>query len=401
MEKVEGLLQNLKLSEAERKGLRLGSDGGKCKESGKRKALDDGPWKFNNDLLVMADFDPNKSLEEYEFDTIPIWLRVRKLPLGRMNRSTGEAIGDEVGEFVQVDVGADDMAIGEYLRVKVKLNIKEPLKRGLMIHIEGCQVARWCPFEYEFLPEFCYTCGIIGHEDKICSLKLARGEKQQFGPWLRAWMPKRSSQGERKSWEGKGGNNSWGFGFTNRSGGSGSDSRSWRVEGASGDGAKAPEKGDEATSPLKKLPDSCVKGNQKQLVYPEENGSILVALEKNVSGEKGSEKLELGGEKEGVEMTNMAQGLGATRWLGGGKNKGSGNGGQSERIIKKFKRKDKQERGKKSGEICSIPMVMAGSKRGAEPMEIEEEKGIKEGKKLRSSKTVVEAGLSVQPCKDQ
>lgn len=31
MEKVEGLLQNLKLSEAERKGLRLGSDGGKCK----------------------------------------------------------------------------------------------------------------------------------------------------------------------------------------------------------------------------------------------------------------------------------------------------------------------------------------------------------------------------------
>jgi hypothetical protein len=179
MEKVEGLLRNLKLSEAEKKGVRLSGEVGKqrageakalgmvllekpanveglevslgriwcplkglrCKElganvfmftflqeSGKRKALDDGPWKFNNDLLVMMDFDPNKTLEEYTFDTIPICLRVLKLPLGRMNRDTGEAIGDEVGEFIQVDVREDDMAIGEYLRVKVKLNIKEPLR---------------------------------------------------------------------------------------------------------------------------------------------------------------------------------------------------------------------------------------------------------------------------------
>lgn len=39
----------------------------------------------------------------------------------------------------------------------------------------------WCRFEYEFLPDFCYTCGMIGHGDKDCLIKVKKGEKQQFG----------------------------------------------------------------------------------------------------------------------------------------------------------------------------------------------------------------------------
>ena len=50
----------------------------------------------------------------------------------------------------------------------------------------------WCPFEYEFLPEFCYVCGMLGHEDKMCKVKLKHGEKAQFGPWMRSYMPWRS-----------------------------------------------------------------------------------------------------------------------------------------------------------------------------------------------------------------
>jgi hypothetical protein len=33
--------------------------------SGKRKALNVGPWTFNKELMVMQDFDPTKALEEY------------------------------------------------------------------------------------------------------------------------------------------------------------------------------------------------------------------------------------------------------------------------------------------------------------------------------------------------
>ena len=41
-----------------------------------RRALEDGPWWFDKELLVMEEFDPDKTVEEYDFNLIPMWLRV-------------------------------------------------------------------------------------------------------------------------------------------------------------------------------------------------------------------------------------------------------------------------------------------------------------------------------------
>ena len=56
---------------------------------------------FGNDLLVIEDFDLSKTVDEYSFASIPIWVRVFNLPLGMMKKETGA----EIGEFVEVDVG--------------------------------------------------------------------------------------------------------------------------------------------------------------------------------------------------------------------------------------------------------------------------------------------------------
>ena len=73
--------------------------------SGKRKALEEGPWMVGKNLIVMVDFDPAKTLEEYEFTIIPIWVRVTKMPLGFMSEENGGIIGDEIGEFMEVTRG--------------------------------------------------------------------------------------------------------------------------------------------------------------------------------------------------------------------------------------------------------------------------------------------------------
>jgi hypothetical protein len=140
MEKAADLLENMKLSDQERKGVRIGwTDGRKmgviepqaitklmsdkpafaeameealgriwcplkglrCKdlgeniflctfhqESGKRKALNDGPWMFSKSLLVVEDFVLSKTLNQYAFQSVPIWIRIFLLPLGDMNRAT-------------------------------------------------------------------------------------------------------------------------------------------------------------------------------------------------------------------------------------------------------------------------------------------------------------------------
>lgn len=67
-------------------------------ESSKKKALGSGPWSFNKDLIVIEKFVPSKTIDEYEFKFIPIWVRVYGIPLGMMSSETGELIGKNIGE---------------------------------------------------------------------------------------------------------------------------------------------------------------------------------------------------------------------------------------------------------------------------------------------------------------
>lgn len=183
MERVEGLVKGLKLSDLESKGGKIAwRDGRKmgvvesqaleklmsdkpafeeamattlgkfwcplrglgCKEmgdniflftfhqqSGKRKALDDGPWMFGKSLLVVENFDPSKSVKEYEFRKIPIWVQVFDLPLGMMCRDAGLAIGDIIGEALEVDAGPDGKAVGKFLRIKIRMDIFTAYHEGV------------------------------------------------------------------------------------------------------------------------------------------------------------------------------------------------------------------------------------------------------------------------------
>jgi hypothetical protein len=117
-----------------------------------------------------------------------------------MNRDTGEKIGNQIGQFMEADVNEDGMAIGEYLRVKVRIEINKPLMRGTNIQIGDTGRTRWSPFEYEFLPEFCFTCGILGHDDKACEIQLAKGEVQRYGRWMKAFVPRHKNDGGKQLW---------------------------------------------------------------------------------------------------------------------------------------------------------------------------------------------------------
>jgi hypothetical protein len=119
-----------------------------------RRALDDGPWMISKELLVVADFDGSKSLDEIDFSSIPSRIRVARLPVGLMTRSTTQVIGDEVGTFMEVDFESDDVAAGRFLRVKVRLDIHKPLQRSVTVDVGDSCGGRWCPMSYEFLPDF-------------------------------------------------------------------------------------------------------------------------------------------------------------------------------------------------------------------------------------------------------
>ena len=76
------------------------------------------------------------------------------------------------------------------MRVRVTLDLNLPLCRGRVITLaEGGK--SWVAFKYERLPNLCYWCGRLDHDDKNCELWIQskgtlKTENQQFGSYLRA-----------------------------------------------------------------------------------------------------------------------------------------------------------------------------------------------------------------------
>jgi hypothetical protein len=100
-------------------------------QGGKRHAMEEGPWEFGGGLFLVWDFEGNCGLDELEFQTTPCWVQIMHLPLGMMNRTIGEIIGNTIGSTIDVEAEENGLAIDRYLRVKVVLDICKPLTRGV------------------------------------------------------------------------------------------------------------------------------------------------------------------------------------------------------------------------------------------------------------------------------
>jgi hypothetical protein len=160
------------------------------------------------------------------------------------------------------------------------LDIRKPLMRGVTIHIGENMLPKWCPFEYEYLPDFCFTCGIIGHGDRRCVIKLKRGEQQQFVKWLKAAIPKKEFANSSYRWYddrgGSGQRRPLIYGFRNQYKRSGSDSDSWRKDGverrsslaSGGEDVEKSASEKEVSSPLKLPPPPAEQGgSQRRLEF--------------------------------------------------------------------------------------------------------------------------------------
>lgn len=84
------------------------------------------------------------------------------------NEYIGVLIGNSIGRLEQVDVETGEVVWGEYMRIRVSLDITKPLMWKNKFTI-GNLPPTWIHFSYERLLDYCYGYGIIGHNCKECS----------------------------------------------------------------------------------------------------------------------------------------------------------------------------------------------------------------------------------------
>ncbi|KAK2664345.1 hypothetical protein Ddye_002919 [Dipteronia dyeriana] len=99
-----------------------------------------------------------------------------------------------IGEVLVVDGGST----GKFMRVRVRMDIDQPLKRCLRVDIMGDGVETVMLLRYERLPNHCFKCGRVGHRTMDCAsnepIPVINGtEEPLFGLWLRATRPFRKN----------------------------------------------------------------------------------------------------------------------------------------------------------------------------------------------------------------
>lgn len=136
------------------------------------------PWSFEKALLAVAVTDGKEDPLAVSLHKQLFWIRVRGLPPiyledGRVE-STGKFIGDALGEHVRSMRGRGSGGVlGNYLRMRVGIDITKPMQAGINFRPAGDIVSRYYELEYEHLPFFCLFCGLLDHTGGGCPKRMA------------------------------------------------------------------------------------------------------------------------------------------------------------------------------------------------------------------------------------
>ena len=153
------------------------------------RILSSEPQSFNKHLVVMQWYEKEVPVGEVKFDRASFWDQLHGIPPRYMTLEAALKISNMIGEVSQPKE-FKEVDGGNFLRLKVQLDLSLPLCRGHLISLEnGKQI--WANFKYERLPNLCYWCGRLTHDDKDCEIwidseGMLKPEDRQFDSGLGA-----------------------------------------------------------------------------------------------------------------------------------------------------------------------------------------------------------------------
>ena len=131
------------------------------------RVLLQGPWSFDKYILLLHRLEVGESVTSLPFHKAAFRVQIHGLPTLSQTREAGVRIGGILGKVERVDVGDKGFSRGCYLRIRVIIDISQPLCQERMVRMGGSESC-WVEFKYERLPVFCYLCGKIDHDEKDC-----------------------------------------------------------------------------------------------------------------------------------------------------------------------------------------------------------------------------------------
>lgn len=91
-----------------------------------------------------------------------------------MTKMVGKQLGNFFGTFLQYDSKNNSNIWREYMRIRVRLDVRNPLKRKKnIVKKDKSEVVATC--KYEKLGDFCFISGLLSHTERFYKKKFEAG----------------------------------------------------------------------------------------------------------------------------------------------------------------------------------------------------------------------------------
>jgi hypothetical protein len=129
---------------------------------------------------------------------VDFWVQVHNLPTGFMTERVGKTLANYIGAFVEYDKNNNGSFWREYMRIKVRVDIRQPLKKESRVKNQG---GDWCTvhFKYEKLGIFCFICGVIGHGENRCAVRFSMTDDDGTRAWSKELRAEPRRRGGRQT----------------------------------------------------------------------------------------------------------------------------------------------------------------------------------------------------------
>ncbi|XP_024033517.1 uncharacterized protein LOC112095650 [Citrus clementina] len=153
-----------------------------------RRILDSGPWTFDQHILLVHRLGAEEQPQNVPLFHTNFWIQVYNLPLGFQSERILQSLGNYIGSFLESDENNLKGVWRNYMRLRVTLDVRKPLKRRMRLKRTGGEWF-WVDFKYERLNVFCFICGLLGRTERNCP-SLYDGvdvnAPRPYGMWLKA-----------------------------------------------------------------------------------------------------------------------------------------------------------------------------------------------------------------------
>ncbi|KAM0859074.1 hypothetical protein ACQ4PT_047437 [Festuca glaucescens] len=150
-----------------------------------KKVVHQGPWTFRGWAVLIEDYDGREVPEKVSFGGLFVWAQIHGIPELYRKVQVVDDLARRIGKTKEVQMTPKLFYEGNYVRLRVLLEVKNPLTRVVSLNVEGEGKKRLL-VKYEKIPYFCKRCGLIGHNHEECGDGVWTAKELQYGDFMLA-----------------------------------------------------------------------------------------------------------------------------------------------------------------------------------------------------------------------